>query len=356
MDGLLLSIPQDGPWSRLFPVKFSPQLKPRPHNCSYVAGVRSDDGYPCPRHHATIADMQGKALILFCAAVLTGFPTAAQVDLKQELKRKFETELHRADATFDGVAGFQFIDLTSGEKIGLNADSIFPTASVIKVPVLIEFFRQAEKKPGMLAERRAITTKNQTAGSGILKILGDGTSALALEDLARLMINLSDNTASNIVIEEVGIANVNNLIASLGLRQMKLARRMMDFAAQARGEDNVSSPADGAAIMARIARCDLPLSKESCAKVRQFLETPQDAHPAKDPIPHNIPIAFKWGSNEGVATVWAIVNQPGQPYVMSIMTAHGGDSGPTIRALSAAAWTYYSRLAKANSFDARVLR
>ena len=287
---------------------------------------------------------------------MAGFPAAAQVDLKEELKRKFEAELQRVDGAFDSVAGFQFIDLTSGEKIGFNTDAVFRAASVIKVPVLIEFFRQAEKKPAMLTERRAITAQNQTSGSGILKILGDGTSALALEDLARLMINLSDNTASNIIIDEVGIGNVNTLIASLGLKQMKLTRRMMDSAALGRGEDNTSSPADGAAIMARIARCDLPVSRESCARVRQFLEIPQDSHPAKDPIPRNVPVAFKWGSNEGVSTVWAIVNQPGRPYVMSIMTTYAGDAGATIRALSTAAWTYYSRLAKANSFGARVLR
>ena len=324
---------------------------------SYGAFGRADGAIPVTG--ATMPQllaMQVRIFILFYAILLAGFPAAAQVVLKEELKRKFETELHRVDTAFDGVAGAQFIDLTSGEKTSLNADTVFPTASVIKVPVLIEFFRQAEKKPAMLTERRNITANNRTGGSGILKILGDGTSALALEDLARLMINLSDNTASNLVIDEVGMANVNSLITSLDLKQMKLQRRMMDSAALGRGVDNISSPADGAAIMARIARCDLPVSRESCAKVRQILEIPQDAHPAKDFIPRNIPIAFKWGSNDGVSTVWAIVNQPGRPYVMSIMATYAGDATATVRALSSAAWMYYSRLAEANPFGTRVLR
>jgi beta-lactamase class A len=280
----------------------------------------------------------------------------AQTGLQQELRRKFEAELHRVDAAFDGVAGAQFIDLASGEKIGFNTEARMPTASVIKVPVLIELYRQAESKPGILTERRAVTAKTKAGGSGLLRLFGDGTSMVAIEDLATFMINISDNTAANMVIDEVGMENVNKLIASLGFKQMRLARHMMDSAAQARGDDNVASPAEGAEIMARIAGCNLPVNKESCSKIRRILEIPQAEHPSKDPIPRQVPIAFKWGSNEGVSTVWAIVNQPGRPYVMSIMTTYAGDAAPTVRALSAAAWAYYSRLARANPYGARVLR
>src|SRR6266481_548126 len=97
-----------------------------------------------------LAAMQHKALVLLAVAMAWSAPIGAQVDLKQELKRKFEAELHRVDAAFDGVAGAEFIDLTSGEKIGFNSAATMPTASVIKVPVLIELYRQAESKPGLL--------------------------------------------------------------------------------------------------------------------------------------------------------------------------------------------------------------
>ena len=300
--------------------------------------------------------MQRKVIVLVGVALALCLPASAQLDLKQELRRKFEVELHRVDAAFDGVAAAEFIDISSGEKIGFNAAAQLPTASVIKVPVLVELFRQAESNPDLLAGRRTIGSKNQVAGSGLLRLFGDGTSALALEDIAKLMINISDNSAANIVIDEVGMNNVNSLLATLGLRQTKLARHMMDSAAQARGEDNVSSAADGAELMSRIARCDLPVSKDSCAKIRRILEIPQEAHPSKDPIPRQIAIAFKWGGNDGVSAAWAIVNQPARPYVMSIMTTYAGDAAPTVRALSAAAWAYYSRLAGANAYGTRVLR
>ena len=294
--------------------------------------------------------MWRRGLILLCA---TGSCLLAQTDLSRELRGKFESELKDIDSRFDGVFGASFVDLTSREKIGIHDDNIFPTASTIKVPVLIELFRQADQNPAILRKQLPVTSKTQVAGSGILKILGDGTSSLALGDLARLMINLSDNTASNMVIDAVGIVNVNRLIESLGLKTMKLQRRMMDSASVVAGRDNISSPADAAAIMTRIAQCDLPVSKAGCNEIRRILEIPQSAHPAKEPILRNIPIAFKWGATEGVAAAWAIVNLPDRPYVFAIMTTYGADADATLRAASDAAWRYYSRLARANEYGDR---
>jgi beta-lactamase class A len=148
--------------------------------------------------------------------------------------------------------------------------------------------------------------------------------------------------------------NVNELIGSLGLRTMKLQRKMLDRDSQARGQDNISSPADAATLMTRIARCDLPISKASCERARQILEIPQPDHPGKDPIPSDIPIAFKWGGNTGVSTAWAIVDLPGRPYVFAIMTSFGTDNAPAVRAASAAAFGYFSRLAGANPYGGRV--
>ena len=187
-------------------------------------------------------------------------------------------------------------------------------------------------------------------------MLGDGTSTLAVEDLAKFMINISDNTAANMVIDEVGMENVNKLIVSLGFKEMKLRRHMMDSPAQARGDDNTATPAEGAEIMARISRCELPLSEDSAEKFGRSWRFRRSRILRRDPIPRQIPIAFKWGGNEGVSTAWAIVNQPGRPYVMSIMTTYAGDAAPTVRAFQPPRGTYYWRLARANPYGARVLR
>lgn len=280
-------------------------------------------------------------------------PLAAQENLQDDLRRKFEAELSKVDDGFEGTFGAQFVDLNTGEKIGHNADYVTATASAIKVAILIELFRQAESRPGLLSEQRPFRASEATSRSGMARLISPASS-LAIEDIAKLMINLSENSATNILIDEVGMQKVNDLIGSLGLPTMKLRRKMLERDKQARGEENVSSPADAATLMTKIARCELPMSKASCDRVRQILEIPQPDHPGKDPIPGNIPIAFKWGGLEGVSTAWAIVDLPGRPYVFAIMTAFGKDNAPAVRAASAAGFEYFSLLAGANSYGSRV--
>jgi beta-lactamase class A len=224
-----------------------------------------------------------------------------------------------------------------------------------QVAVLIELFRQAEAKPGLLAQQRPFTATEHTAGNGMARLIGSGSS-LALQDMAKLMINLSENTATNVIIDEVGMDNVNRLTASMGLKSMRLQRKMLESEAQAENKENIATPDDAAKIMTMIARCKIPVSPASCAAIRQIMEIPQPPHPAKDSIPKDIPVAFKWGGMEGVSVGWGIVSLPQRPYAFAIMTTYGQEppSGATVRAVSEAAFDYYSRLARANRYGARV--
>ena len=297
----------------------------------------------------TMRWISGIVLILLMSS--PGFAQA--VDMKRDLRNKFESELKKINDDFEGVFAAEFVDLTDGQKISLNADTVMPTASAIKVPILIELFRQAEQKPGLLRQQRPWNPDERTGRGGFSRMLSSGSS-LSLEDIAKIMINQSENTATNMLIDEVGMENVNRLITSLGLTKMKLQRKMLASDLQARGEDNLSSPADAATLMTKIAQCELSVAKASCDRIRQILEIPQPAHPGKDPIPNNIPIAFKWGGNEGVSTAWAIVSVPDRPYVFAIMTTYGAENATAVRAASAAAFGYYSRLARANPYGGRV--
>lgn len=296
--------------------------------------------------------MKSTRVLTLLAMLLVAADASAQVDMRRELRVKFESELQKINTGFDGVFGAQFVDLTDGHKVSLNADGVFPTASTIKVPVLIELFRQAEQKAGLLKEQRPFKPSRETAESGMARLIGE-TSSLAIEDIAKMMINLSENTATNILIDEVGMSNVNNLISMLGFKTMKLQRKMLEREAQAQGRENIATPAEAATLMTRIAQCELPVSKASCDRMRQILEIPQDPHPAKDAIPRNIPIAFKWGGNEGVSAGWAIVSVADRPYVFAIMTTYAGDAAPTVRAASEAGFKYFSKLGRANPFGAR---
>src|SRR5690242_15761658 len=219
----------------------------------------------------------GTVLLTLCCSTVF-----SQVDMQRELRNKFEAELKDINDNFHGVLGAQFVDLTDGQKISLNADGVFPTASTIKVAILIELFRQADQKPDLLKQQRPFAAKDGTAGSGMARLLGPD-SMVAIEDIAKIMINMSENTATNLMIDEVGMDNVNRLISSMGFTHMKLQRKKLARESSAAGKENIATPAEGAMLMTRIAQCEVPVSKASCERVRQILEIPQDPHPAKDP-------------------------------------------------------------------------
>jgi beta-lactamase class A len=292
-------------------------------------------------------------MLVFAMALAMSVMSFGQDAMQRELRSKFEGDLKAIQGNFHGVLGAEFVDLTDGAKVSLNADAVFPSASTIKVAILVELFRQADQRPELLKQQRPFVAEPQTAGTGIARLISP-SSSLSVEDIARIMINMSENTATNLIIDEVGMDNVNKVIATLGFRTMKLQRKMLAREASVRGQENLATPAEGATIMTKIAQCELPISKTSCQRVRQILEIPQDPHPAKDPIPRNIPIAFKWGGLEGVVNGWAIVNLPDRPYVFSIMSTYGAEDGAVaVQAASEAAFHYYSRLARANPYGVR---
>ncbi|HEY4218459.1 MAG TPA: serine hydrolase [Gemmatimonadaceae bacterium] len=272
------------------------------------------------------------------------------------LRTKLQADLQDIAQHFGGVFGARVIDLTDSTAVGVNDNQIFPTGSSIKVGLLLELFRESEHNPGLLAERIPVRHADQVGGTGVIQHFADGSSMLSLEDLAVLMITLSDNTATNLLIGRIPMDSVNKTLRGLGLQHTKLQRLMIHPEASARGDENVSTPAEAAALMARLARCDLPVSKVSCDRMRAMLEIPKD-NPVKEPLPANVRVAFKPGSVEGVQVVWAYVELPDRPYILTVMTnygADGTDGGAAIRQASDVAYKYFSRLARSTPFGLRV--
>jgi beta-lactamase class A len=284
---------------------------------------------------------------------LTAAPLAAQEPHRELLRQKFQAELEAIAGRFEGVAGLHVVDLTDSTRFDVHGDLVFPQASAIKIAILLELFRRAESEPGLLRQRVELTREVRTGGSGVLQILTDGGSALSLEDHAIYMIVHSDNTSTNILIDRLGMDAINRLTASLGAPSTRVQRRMIDPAASVRGQENLSTPREAARIMERIASCDLPMSAAACRRVREILELPKGG-PTRAPVPAGVPIAFKPGGITGVATTWALVGLPGRPYVFTVMTSYGGDGGEVVRAVSEAAYRYFTKLVGVTPHGTRV--
>ncbi len=284
-------------------------------------------------------------------------PTASEAQPAQRaiLAAKLRAELHRIADETKGVVGAQVIDLATGERVGVNDTLTFPQGSAIKVPLLIELYRQDEAGVLKLATRVPVRLADRTGGDGLLQNLGDGTSELSLGDLAMFMITVSDNTATNMLIDRVGMDRVNAMTRALGVPEVRLQRKMIRPRDSAVGTENIATPAAAATIMAKIARCELPMRKERCAELRRLLEIPKGG-PIEASVPEGVRVAWKPGDIEGVNTAWGLVDLPGRPYVVVGMVNYSDadDGMRALRRISDAAYGYFHVLARSTPYGARV--
>lgn len=306
----------------------------------------------------------GRAVLQLMAACLVVLPQAApgqfggiagaqpaadasdETGKRAELAQAFGGRLDEIARRVDGIVSYLVVDLTSGQRFSRKADEPFPTASAIKIGILYELFRQADEGRVQLDERRPLDEANKVGGAGILQQLD--SPALSPRDHAVLMILLSDNTATNVLIELVGMDAVNRRMAALGTTTFALERRMMDVAAAAGGAENLSSAADLVLVMDAIRRGE-GLTAASREAALDILRRP-GATSLRAAVPAGVAVASKPGGLDGVRTEVAFVDLKGRPYVMAVMSsflADEADGSRAITELSREAYRYFNRLARA---------
>jgi beta-lactamase class A len=194
--------------------------------------------------------------------------------------------------------GLVIKDLSTGETLQWSPEARFPAASVIKIPILVEAFRQEQAGRLRLDERLPIRPEDKVGGFGILKEL-PSVESVSLLDLLTLMIIISDNTATNLCIERVGMDAVNGTMGSLGLRATVLQRKMMDMAARERGLDNFTSAGDIARLLELLAT-DQALTPEGCARALDILARQQVNDRLPLLLPSEVKVVHKTGELPGL--------------------------------------------------------
>jgi beta-lactamase class A len=246
---------------------------------------------------------------------------------------------------FDGVMGVAIADLTDDRAILKNADRVFPTASSIKIAILLELYHQDQEArtgvPGKakLDDVYTFDPKDLVEDSQIMAGLTPGVTRVTNRDLAQFMIAVSDNAAANILIDRVGRENVNLMLRSLGLAKTTLRRKMMDVAAARRGEENISTPQEIVRLLEAVYR-GKALNKELTAAFIQQLSTWKESYIPRE-LPAGIQIANKPGNLKGVRTDSGILFVKNRPFAMSVMTAYDCDERAAEHAISEIALNAY---------------
>lgn len=285
-------------------------------------------------------------IIGFCVLELSAF---AQVSARDMLKQKTEKDLQKIVAASPSLIGLMAVDLISGESIGINADLVFAQASAIKIPILMEVYKQAHEKKFALTDIKPLVPSNTVAGSGILNAMSDPVN-LSIRNYCMLMIGLSDNSATNTLIELVGLKNVSNTMQSLGFGNTRVQRKMIDQQASLRNEENISTPAEAVKIM-KLLYDGKFIDKSSSEEIISILKkNPIENSKIALGVPANVKLAFKPGGMGGVSTEWAIVYLQNRPYAIAIMENYKTAASPstTFSLLSERIFDHFSRMKASN--------
>ena len=292
------------------------------------------------------------ALASLCLSAFTFPQTSALSSEKQTvLWTKLESSILDVDRNLDGVMGVAILDLTDGHKYLLHANDVFPQASSIKICVLAELYRQAQQGKLKLTDLYTVNAADLVPDSDIMGGLTPGVTRVTLRDLATMMVAVSDNSATNVLIDRVGMDSVNAFLSAQGLRDTRLRRKMMDLKAAAEGRENVSSPHEMMTLLEALYRGQV-LNKEMTEDFFKVLSTHKDSWiPRK--LPDDLKIANKPGELEGVRNDSGVIFVEKRPYILCVMTTYlrrERDGEEAISDVSLAAWRMFDRIARASEY------
>jgi beta-lactamase class A len=258
-------------------------------------------------------------------------------------------DLHRLVLNFPASSAVEVMDLSTGYHVGYNAAAAMPAASTIKVPVMVEVFRQLEEGRFDLDRRVTLLDSDKDYGSGDLCDEPAG-STYSVDELLSKMIDISDNTATNMLIRLVGLRNINREMYDLGLQHTRLEGYVRTDTWSVR-QALESSPADMVHLLAMMAKREL-VDDWSSNEMISILEDDQINTLLPEPLPEGVAIAHKTGSFFDTLNDVGIVYGDA-PYVIAVMTTHlpSLDMGRTfIRTLSLLTFREEARMVEWRNF------
>lgn len=211
-------------------------------------------------------------------------------------------------------------DLTRDQWILKHDENrVFPSASIIKILIMVEAFNQVEKGEYLLDQKIKIKETDRVEYSLITELRLEEYSFI---DLITLMIILSDNTATNVLINLLGFEQINQMAKELNLKDTVLKRKMMDFDAAKEGKENLTSPIDMATLMEKIYNKSI-ISPKNCEIMIEILSKQRHRDKLPRYILDEVEIAHKTGELSGLNHDIGIFYLDSIDYLIGIFTTDG---------------------------------
>lgn len=270
---------------------------------------------------------------------------------KRGTDKKLEKQIRQLIQGFQGEVGIYVHDLKKHKEVNIAADSIFPTASVVKIPILVGVFDKIEKGQLQLDQEFVYRESQKYGGSGLMQFFKD-SSKVDLKTLVALMLSYSDNVTSiwNQKLAGGGIA-INTIMTNLNLQHTRVNSqtegRKADWEKYGWGQTTPKEMAD----LLTLIRQGKVVSEKSSDRMYRFLGNMFYDERGLSQIPATVKAASKTGSLDDVRNEVMLVNAPKCDYVFSIFTKNNNDKswGKTnaaevlTRNLSKLLWDYYNK-------------
>jgi len=237
-----------------------------------------------------------------------------------ELKQTIGGEI----AKFKGDVGVVIKDLTMNWEISFNEDKLFPSASLVKIPIMASCFSAIRERKLKFENIVKLKLTDKVSGSGILKNMHTGKE-LSIEELLELMITDSDNTATNVLIDQLGLDYLNMTFKSLGLKDTNLARKMMDFKSRSQGIENYTTAKDIALILEKIYRKDL-INRDVSLECVRLLKQQKINGRISLYLPSEVTVAHKTGLERFVCHDAGIVYTCKGNFLICVLTKHSRET------------------------------
>ncbi|MCX5698942.1 MAG: class A beta-lactamase-related serine hydrolase [Candidatus Omnitrophica bacterium] len=239
---------------------------------------------------------------------------AAWDNLKIAVKNRIEA--------FGNHSSVVIKDLDLGWEIDYNKDKLVPSASLVKIPIMLSCFYAAEEKKIGLKDTIYLKASEKVEGS---KALGEkpAGSVFTVEELIEPMITQSDNTATNLLIDYLGFDTLDAYFKKIGLKNTNLARKMLDFKERKEGVENYTTAEDMAFVLEELYRSNF-MNKEVSKQCLLLLGQQK----INDRIPRKLPkegtfIAHKTGLERHVCHDVGIVYTPKGNFLICVLIKHG---------------------------------
>ena len=234
----------------------------------------------------------------------------------ETLRQKLTNEISQ----FKGETGIVIKDLQTGWEFSYDKDKLFPSASLTKIPLMAACFLAANEDRLKLGRNIELKSSDKLSGSGMLKNMNPGT-IFTVEELIGLMIYDSDNTATNILTNIVGVDYLNNSFNAFGLKNTKLSRKIADYHARDRGIENYTTPEDISFILEQIYRRSL-VNKDVSERCLKLLKLQRMNDRISKYLPVDITIAHKTGLEQNVCHDAGLVFTSEGDFLICVLTKH----------------------------------